>query len=758
MSRSTIEGKLRGLEQRLQNEMRISGFPSPGGVGASRNGNTRRPRPTMFAPNRDMLAFPPRSPQATETEHRMREVYKVSGKLNVEGKEYSSNVDDLQLLGDLGSGTCGHVVKMMHKPSGAVIAVKQMRRSGNSEETKRILMDLDVVVRSHGCPYIVRCLGCFVTDSDVWICMELMETCFDKLLKRLAAPVPEPILGKVTVATVNALSYLKDTHGVIHRDVKPSNILLDARGNVKLCDFGISGRLVDSKAKTRSAGCAAYMAPERIDPPDPTRPDYDIRADVWSLGISLVELATGVFPYRDCQNDFEVLTRVIADDPPQLPDDSDFSQEFKSFVSQCLTKNYRQRPKYAKLLEHPFVVKSAQSVVSVESWYASLPINGQSPTQKTVSTTATHIVRPSQNPSYAQSAQKYSQNQGYGQNGQDYSQNQGYAQSYSQSGQAFNQSGHIYGQSGQVHSQSGQSYGQSGHSYGQSHTNHNGVESPVTPQPIRNFVTSSQHWMSEQITPTPARACWAGQANAGGSSSQPASLEGDYPNHSPYARRRWDGSGEFGSPPSAPRRPSADAKWKPSPASSGNTSPIVLQRFYHQSQQRRSRVDLHGSPRHRSLSREHSTGRSPEPPPRRQRRLVCPRGSEPLPQPNGGDSEPPPLHERLHPHPPSPLLLNDRLSEGRSQSLTRAELRNGHRPPAELPQHSPHADKHYHDDHGWLHSLAGLLKRRLSGYVNWSHVAARQRHRNPTWGNGNSESWSVPASPLPPRAPPPRPQ
>lgn len=91
-----------------------------------------------------------------------------------------------------------------------------------------------------------------------------MDTSLDKFYKfiyeRLNKRIPECILGKITVATVKALNYLKEELRIIHRDVKPSNILLDRRGNIKLCDFGISGQLVDSIARTRDAGCRPYMA------------------------------------------------------------------------------------------------------------------------------------------------------------------------------------------------------------------------------------------------------------------------------------------------------------------------------------------------------------------------------------------------------------------------------------------------------------------------------------------------------------------
>ncbi|CAH0385184.1 unnamed protein product [Bemisia tabaci] len=390
MSSSFLEDKINDLQARLKAETENetperTNTPKDLGISAlasPRQGSGRRPKQLgdMGTPTRTRkqlvdlpvsVTMQPPPTDCAEVDRKMKEIMKMNGLLTINGRMYKTEVKHMENLGDLGSGTCGHVVKMLHKPSQTVIAVKQMRRSGNCEENKRIMMDLDVVLKSHDCPYIVRCLGCLITESDVWICMELMATCFDRLLKRLRRPIPEHILGKIAFATVKALNYLKESHGVIHRDVKPSNILLDERGNVKLCDFGISGRLVDSKAKTKNAGCAAYMAPERIEPPDPRKPDYDIRADVWSLGITLVELATGVFPYKDCKCDFEVLSRVLNDDPPSLPPDPGrFSPEFQRFVSSCLTKNFRERPKYNKLLEHPFLKRYETAPVDVSDWYA----------------------------------------------------------------------------------------------------------------------------------------------------------------------------------------------------------------------------------------------------------------------------------------------------------------------------------------------------------------------------------------------------
>ncbi|KAL6034248.1 hypothetical protein STEG23_009317, partial [Scotinomys teguina] len=421
MAASSLEQKLSRLEAKLKQENRearrridlnldisppqrprpiivitLSPAPAPSQRAAlqlplANDGGSRSPssesspqHPTPPTRPRHMLGLPstlftPRSMESIEIDQKLQEIMKQTGYLTIGGQRYQAEINDLENLGEMGSGTCGQVWKMRFRKTGHVIAVKQMRRSGNKEENKRILMDLDVVLKSHDCPYIVQCFGTFITNTDVFIAMELMGTCAEKLKKRVQGPIPERILGKMTVAIVKALYYLKEKHGVIHRDVKPSNILLDERGQIKLCDFGISGRLVDSKAKTRSAGCAAYMAPERIDPPDPTKPDYDIRADVWSLGISLVELATGQFPYKNCKTDFEVLTKVLQEEPPLLPGHMGFSGDFQSFVKDCLTKDHRKRPKYNKLLEHSFIKHYETLEVDVASWFKDVMAKTESP-------------------------------------------------------------------------------------------------------------------------------------------------------------------------------------------------------------------------------------------------------------------------------------------------------------------------------------------------------------------------------------------
>ena len=145
--------------------------------------------------------------------------------------------------------------------------------------------------------------------------------------------------------------------------------MIDENGQVKLCDFGISGNLINSNAKSRNnAGCAGYMAPERIEPKDPRNPVYDIRADVWSLGITLVELANGLYPYIDCKHEFEVMSTIVQCSAPRLDENRKFSLNFVSFVNKCLIKDVEKRPKYNILLQDPFVLEYKEVFVDIKKW------------------------------------------------------------------------------------------------------------------------------------------------------------------------------------------------------------------------------------------------------------------------------------------------------------------------------------------------------------------------------------------------------
>lgn len=282
---------------------------------------------------------------------------------------FECEASDLEEIQELGRGAYGVVHKMKHRPSNTIMAVKRIPCTVNSREQQRLLMDLDVSMRTASCPYTVHFYGALFREGDVWICMEVMDTSLDKFCKKVydgGNTITEEVLGKIAVAVVKALHFLQSQLQVIHRDVKPSNILISRNGQIKICDFGICGHLVDSVAKTMDAGCKPYMAPERINP-ERGQMGYDIRSDVWSLGISMVELATGQHPYGKWTNPFEQLKQVVEDDPPRLPPNK-YSADFSDFIVQCLQKESGKRANYLQLLEHPFIKKYQSEDVDISGY------------------------------------------------------------------------------------------------------------------------------------------------------------------------------------------------------------------------------------------------------------------------------------------------------------------------------------------------------------------------------------------------------
>jgi mitogen-activated protein kinase kinase len=266
------------------------------------------------------------------------------------GNSFRISLDEIQTLEELGKGNYGTVYKVIHRlkrrgfsrrgsvsretmftpgspqtpssgnptseeqdraplsrgnssitPNEVIMAMKEIRLELDEAKFAQIIMELDVLHRCRS-PFIIDFYGAFFQEGAVYICMEHMDGgSVDKLYR---GGVPEGVLRKIAYSTIMGLKTLKEDHDIIHRDVKPTNILMNSRGDIKLCDFGVSGNLVASIAKT-NIGCQSYMAPERIASggthaqlggggPAGT---YGVQSDIWSLGLSLLECAMGCYPY-----------------------------------------------------------------------------------------------------------------------------------------------------------------------------------------------------------------------------------------------------------------------------------------------------------------------------------------------------------------------------------------------------------------------------------------------------------------------------
>ncbi|XP_061918169.1 dual specificity mitogen-activated protein kinase kinase 1 [Entelurus aequoreus] len=312
--------------------------------------------------------------------------------------------DDFEKICELGAGNGGVVFKVSHRPSGLIMARKLIHLEIKPAIRNQIIRELQVL---HECnsPYIVGFYGAFYSDGEISICMEHMDGgSLDQSLKK-AGKIPEQILCKISIAVIKGLSYLREKHKIMHRDVKPSNVLVNSRGEIKLCDFGVSGQLIDSMANS-FVGTRSYMSPERLQ-----GTHYSVQSDIWSMGLSLVEMAIGRFPIpppdtkeleqifgtaveggnsevsspkahlpgrpsschgadnRPPMAIFELLDYIVNESPPQLP--GLFSSEFQDFVNKCLIKNPAERADLKQLMAHPFIRQSEAQQVDFAGWLCS---------------------------------------------------------------------------------------------------------------------------------------------------------------------------------------------------------------------------------------------------------------------------------------------------------------------------------------------------------------------------------------------------
>ncbi|ODQ60414.1 hypothetical protein WICANDRAFT_16720, partial [Wickerhamomyces anomalus NRRL Y-366-8] len=266
--------------------------------------------------------------------------------------QYNLKQSDLLTLKTLGEGQSGTVTKSLHIPTNKTMAKKQILFEKNFKVQNQILRELKILNDVKN-PYIIEFYGAIFIDrirsNGVLICMEYMDCrSLDHILKKLGF-LKEIYSSKITFAILQGLNYLYAKHKIIHRDIKPSNVLLNSKGEVKICDFGVSRELNNNSIADTFVGTSTYMSPERIQ-----GDVYSIKGDVWSLGLMLIELSTGEFPFgkKDTPNGIlDLLQRIVNEEPPSLPR-SKYSKELCDFVDLCLKKQ-NERPTPLELLNMP---------------------------------------------------------------------------------------------------------------------------------------------------------------------------------------------------------------------------------------------------------------------------------------------------------------------------------------------------------------------------------------------------------------------
>ncbi|KAJ7962720.1 Kinase [Quillaja saponaria] len=295
----------------------------------------------------------------------------------MEKKKYPIGPEHYDLYEEIGQGVSASVHRAMCKPVNEIVAIKIMDferdncdlNSISREAQTMVLVDHPNVLKSH-CS--------FVSDHNLWVVMPFMHggSCLHILKAAYPDGFEEVAIATILREVLKGLEYLHH-HGHIHRDVKAGNILIDARGTIKLGDFGVSACLFDSgdRQRTRNTfvGTPCWMAPEVME----QLHGYDFKADIWSFGITALELAHGHAPFSKYPP-MKVLLMTLQNAPPGLDYERDrkFSKSFKQMIASCLVKDPSKRPSAKRLLKHSFFKQGRSNDYIARTLLEGLPALG----------------------------------------------------------------------------------------------------------------------------------------------------------------------------------------------------------------------------------------------------------------------------------------------------------------------------------------------------------------------------------------------
>ncbi|XP_056105838.1 myosin-IIIa isoform X4 [Rhinichthys klamathensis goyatoka] len=269
--------------------------------------------------------------------------------------------DTWEIIETIGKGTYGKVYKVLNRVNGSKAAVKILDPIHDIDEEIEAEYNILKALSDH--PNVVKFFGMFyrkdVKNGDqLWLVLELCNggsvTDLAKGMLKRGDRVEEPIIAYILHEAIMGLQHLH-INKTIHRDVKGNNILLTTEGGVKLVDFGVSAQLTNTRLRRNtSVGTPFWMAPEVIACEQQLDSTYDERCDVWSLGITAIELGDGDPPLAEL-HPMRALFKIPRNPPPTLHQPELWSNDFKDFVCKCLIKDFELRPNVFDLLQHVFI-------------------------------------------------------------------------------------------------------------------------------------------------------------------------------------------------------------------------------------------------------------------------------------------------------------------------------------------------------------------------------------------------------------------